>query len=262
MKMFLKIASLVLISSSIYANNVSKEQCEKKDNEEFIFAGGECINYFVEEGDIENALTIIVHGAWPVGTNTLARYSTFAANLSMSTDITTVAFSLPGYSKSSQNNLEVLTKKGSKPRRAGTVEYVEFLGKFIHALKEKFEAKTINVVSHSAGAMMSSTLSAYEPGLIDNLVLAGGAYKSKDIDNVGKNIISVYNYLDKIPKTTNYLLVYGTEDKISKPHKTIDFYNELKSRNINAKLVAAKGHAHVDLDMSDASVDAITEMFE
>ena len=43
------------------ANLVSEPQCTDK-GEEYIFAGGECIQFYESEGDKENELNIIVHG--------------------------------------------------------------------------------------------------------------------------------------------------------------------------------------------------------
>jgi alpha-beta hydrolase superfamily lysophospholipase len=251
----------IVLSINIFANSISKDICEK-DKENFIFAGGECINYFEETGDINNVLNIIIHGAWADGTNTLARYAPFASNISMATDITTVAIALPGYSKSSTNNLKSLMYKDDKPKKAGTKEYVVFLGKLIEALKEKYNAKTINVMAHSAGAMMSATLSGYKPNLIQNIALAGGIYKVKDISKTTKELISIDNYLDKISKQTKYLVIYGEKDTISKPSNSKQFYKELKLRNIDVKIVEVKDFKHIDLDMSDDSIEAFSLLVE
>jgi pimeloyl-ACP methyl ester carboxylesterase len=260
MKKIFILTLLVLLSSNIYANTISQDKCEQND-EEFIFAGGECINYFVEEGDKEDELTIILHGAWPDGTNTLARYSPFASNVSMATDITTVAIALPGYSKSSTNNLKSLTFKDNNPRKAQTKEYVLFLGETIKALKLKFNAKTINVVAHSASAMMSSTLTALEPNLIQNIALAGGKYTIKDKNN-NQNLISINDYLDTLSTNTKYLIIYGTKDKIAPAKHSKDLHNKLIKKGINSKIIAVKDFAHLDLDMTDESIEAITTMLE
>ena len=256
-----KILILLIISLSIYANTISKEKCLQNEDE-FIYAGGECINYFFEEGDKDNILNIIIYGAWKHGTNTLARYTPFAQTIAMNTDISTVAIALPGYSKSSSNKLKSLMYKDDKPKKAANKEYIVFLSKLIKALKNKYNAKTINVIAHSAGAMMSASVSGYEIDLIQNIILAGGVYKVKDLDKNMKNTISVNNYINNLSKNTNYLLIYGSKDKISKPKNTNDFYNELKKRNINVKLVEVKDFGHIDLDMSDTSVEAISLMLE
>ena len=53
--------SSLLISSSLFASNISKEDCAKK-GDNFIFAGNECIQFYKSKGDTEDALNIIVHG--------------------------------------------------------------------------------------------------------------------------------------------------------------------------------------------------------
>ena len=45
--------------------------------------------------------------------------------------------------------------------------------------------------------------------------------------------------------------------------KVLLFYgNDLKKRDINVKLLEVKDFEHIDLDMSDESIDAITNMLE
>lgn len=248
----------LLLGVSLFAQKISLDECSQK-GEEFIFAGGECIQYSISEGDIEDRLNIIVHGTWDEGTNTLGRYAPFAESLSMATDITSIAVSLPGYSKSSTNNFTSLSHKGVK-NLAAKKEYVLFLGDLIEALKKKYNAKTINYIGHSAGAMMGATLSGLKPELINNIALAGGRY---DIHKEEKgNLISMVDVLDNVNKNMNILFIYGTKDKISKPEVTIEFFKIAKEKGLKAKLVKVEGAEHIDLDMSDTSVEAITEMLE
>ena len=68
--------------------------------------------------------------------------------------------------------------------------------------------------------------------------------------------------IDNINKETNFLFIYGTEDKISKPEVTTDFFKVATSKGLKAKLVKAEGAGHIDLDMTDESIEAITEMLE
>ena len=258
MKNLLKLSILLLISINLYASRVTQEQCNNK-GDGFIFAGGECINYFEEEGDKQGVLNIVIHGAWKDGTNTLARYAPFASDLSMNTDITTVAVALPGYSKSSTNNLVSLLHNKPRATRSGKKEYVEFLANLIEALKKKYNAKTINVISHSAGAIMAATITGYRPNLIQNIALAGGRYDLSHFD--GKNkLIGISDYINNIPKNTNFLIIYGTKDTISKPDISKFFYKLLKEKGYKATLLEVKGHEHLDLDMSDESVEAFVNM--
>ncbi len=94
---------------------------------------------------------VIVHGTWDEGTNTLGRYAPFAETMNLNTDLTTIAISLPGYSKSSTNNFSSLAHKGIK-NLAAKKEYILFLGELIKSLKDKYEAKVVTYVGHSAGA--------------------------------------------------------------------------------------------------------------
>ena len=249
---------LILITLSLYSKNISKEEC--LGQEDMIFIQNECINYFVEEGDVEGKLNIIVHGAWKDNTNTLARYTPFASTLSMNTDITTIAFAMPGYSKSSTNNLQGLLHD-KKITRFGKKEYINFVHNVLATFKHKYKAKQLNVIAHSAGAAIVSTISAKYPMLIKNTFLAGGRY---DLSNYKgqDNLIATNNYINNIGDYTNYMIIYGEKDNISKPKVSIDFYNKLKSLNKKAVLLEVKNHKHLDLDMSDDSIEAISSVLE
>merc|ERR1711879_292628 len=238
------------------AKKINEDEC-KDLGEDFIFAGGECIEYRTFEGDSNDHIMVIVHGTWDEGTNTLGRYGPFAESMNMNTDLTTIAVSLPGYSGSSTNNFTSLAHKGVK-NQAARKDYVLFLGEVIKSLKDKFEAKTVTYVGHSAGAMMGATLSGLKPNLIQNIALAGGRY---DIHKEEKgDLISMIDVIDNINKDMNILFIYGTADKISKPEVTTDFFKVAVDKGLKAKLVKAEGAEHIDLDMTDASVEAITSM--
>ena len=263
---FLKISCLSLLltlsSSTLLATNlVTQEQCENKDSDEYIFAGGECIQYYLAEGDEESEITLLVPGTWPEGTNTLGRYAPFADNLSMATDITTIAIALPGYSDSSTNKFQALSHD-EKTYLAGQKAYIRFLSDLVQELKNKFEATKVNYVGHSAGAMIGSTLTGFTPGIIDTLTSVGGSY---DIHKKVKNrddLISLVDYIDKVDTKTEFLLIYGTADKISEPIVTQDFYKILNKKGFNARLIEVKNAPHLDLDMTDTSVEAIVNMLE
>ena len=257
--MFKKVLlSSIVLATSLFAGNVSKEDCLKK-GENFIFAGNECIQYKKFSGDTKGALNIIVHGTWNEGTDTLARYAPFAEDLAMRTDITTIAVALTGYSGSSTNKFPSLSHKGVESLGAKK-EYVEFLGALVEALKNKYEASKLTYIGHSAGCMMGATLTGLRPELINNIVCAGGVYDIKKEKPALKDAISIVDVLDKVNKEIKFVLVYGTADDISKPQTTIDFYNLAKDKGFDVKLVEAKDAPHIDLDMTSESKDAIEEL--
>lgn len=256
MKNFFIVLS-VFFCINVFAE-VSKEQCASK-GEEYIFAGGECIEFVENEGDIEGSLIIIVHGTWDAGTNTLGRYAPFGETLTMATDITSVAVALPGYSGSSTNNLQSLVHNGAK-NQAARKEYVDFLGELVLALKTKYKATKVTYVGHSAGAMMGATLTGFKPELINNMVAAGGRYDIHEVSD-NKELVSIIDVMDKV-KNTKFLLIYGTADKISKPKVTKEFYKIAKAKSFDVKIVEVKDAVHIDLDMTDTSIEAITELLE
>ncbi len=251
--------SFFVLSTASFAKPVSKEMCVAKGNG-FIFAGGECIAYKAVLGDKEGSLTIIVHGTWPEEANVLARYTTFAEDLNMLTDTTTVAIALTGYSGSSTNNFTALSHDKTK-NLAAQKEYIVFLDELIKALKIKYKATTVNYVGHSAGAMMGATLMGLDPELIQNIALTGGRY---DIHAVSKEkgLISAVDVLDKINKKAKLVLIYGTKDEISRPEVTKDFYTLAKKQGLHVKLVEVKDAPHLDLDRTQTSMEAISKMLE
>jgi len=256
----LPLFTLLFTTHLFSANIVNEEQCKIK-GEEFIYAGGECIQYYVSEGDMESEINIIVHGTWEAGTNTLGRYAPFADNLSMATDITTIAISLPGYSDSSTNNFQALSHKGTK-NLAAQKKYISFLSDLIQKLKIQFEAKKVNYIGHSAGAFIGSTLTGFTPSLIDTMTSVGAGYDIHTKVKNSKNLISLIDYMDRVDKNIEFLLVYGTKDKISPPEISKKYYEALKKAGLKVKLVKVVDAPHIDLDMSDTSVEAIVEMLD
>lgn len=249
---------LFFSTSFLFSKTISSEECQQKEDG-FVYAGGECINYAMFEGDDNEKLIIIVHGTWDEGSNVLGRYAPFAENVNMSTDLTTIAVALPGYSSSSLNKLKSIGSKEYN-HQAATKEYVEFLEKLVIALKDKYESKEITLVGHSAGAMMSASLAGLNNTLLNNVVLVAGRYERPDYANE-KHLLAI-DVLDKMNKNSKFVMTYGTKDKISKPSVTKDFYNKMKTQGLNVKLVEVKDAAHIDLDMTDKNVEAIAALFE
>ena len=259
-KRVLTILFLVFLSLNLEAKKINEKECVSL-GEKFIFAGDECIEFVSFEGDTNEHIIVIVHGTWDEGTNTLGRYAPFAETMNMNTDLTTIAVALPGYSGSSTNNLPSLADKKVHTNQAGRKVYVEFLGKIISSLKEKYEASEVTLIGHSAGARMAATLTGLEANLVQNVALAGGGYTTKP-ENKGEGFLSFSDVIDNASKDTNYLFIYGTEDKISKPEVTTEFFKIALEKGLNAKLVKVEGAAHIDLDMTDTSIEAITNMLE
>ncbi|BFU78194.1 hypothetical protein ALC152_14090 [Arcobacter sp. 15-2] len=250
-----------LLTTNIYSKDIVTEaQCNTK-GDEFIFAENECIQYYVSEGDTESEINILVHGTWPEGTNTLARYAPFAENLAMSTDVTTIAVALPGYSSSSTNNFQALSHNGEE-NLAAQKSYITFLSELVTKLKEKYDATKVNYIGHSAGAMMGSTLTGFTPGLLDTITSAGGRYDIHEVVKSDKDLVSLIDYIDKVDSSTEFLLIYGTKDTISKPSVTKKFYQILEEKGLTATLIEVEGAPHLDLDMTSESVDAIVEMLD
>lgn len=255
-KIFFIFGIATLLGGSLFGNST---KCEK-EGDNFIYAGGECLEFYKVDGEIKETLNIIVHGNWPEGSNTLARYAPFADNIAMTTDITTVTFALPGYSKSSSNKLQMLAKGGKTPL-AITKEYISFIGEVVAAFKKKYQAKTVTYIGHSAGAMMGASLAGTKPNLIQNIALAGGKYIFEDIPK-NKDIIRPIDVVENFHKDLKMVLVYGGKDSVSPPKFTVDFYDILKVRGVDVKLVESLQSEHLDLDMTDESVAAIATLVE
>lgn len=254
---FFKIAFLItLFTSVLYA---SESSCTSK-GKGYIYVQNECLQIAIFETEDSDSLNIILHGTWDRGTNILGRYSPFAESLNMITDYTTVAVALPGYSNSTINSYPSLDNDKIE-NLAANEEYVRFVAEVIKKLKKKYNAQTINFVGHSAGAMIGATITGLYPDLINNIALVGGRYNIHEVSNE-KDLISAVDVIDDISKETNILLIYGTEDKISKPEVTKNFYKLSKDKGLLVKLVEVKGAPHLDLDMHDISVEAITELLE
>ncbi len=257
MKQLLFIA-MILSTSLLYSKTITKNTCQNlKGN--YIWSSGECIQYAFYPGEKKDILLVTIHGAWKEGADTLSRYKLFAENLNMETDVSTVAIALPGYSGSSANHIQALTHNKNALHMAATKKYIDFLATLLKDLKKKFHAKYLIVVAHSAGALTTATILGYKPHLIQNALLAGGRYDIHKIDN-DKALISATDLIDKIPKETKIVLVYGTKDTISKPQVTKEFYKLAKSKDLNVTLIKIKDAPHLDLDMQDKSIEAIKKL--
>lgn len=249
------ILSVLSIATLSFAT-VSQDQCNKK-GDNFIFAGGECIQFKAYKGETPKAITIVVHGTWDAGTNTIGRYGPFAETLVMNTDITTIAVALPGYSDSSTNNLKSLSHGGGSVYKP---EYIDFIAALVNELKMKYNAEIVNYMGHSAGASLGANMIAKHPGIVATLTAAGGRYNlNKFKEDEKKDLYSIGDHMDQVGDT-KILLVYGTEDKISEPKVTTNFYEKAKKAGLDVTIVKAQGAPHIDLDMTDASVEAFTEM--
>lgn len=258
-KSFILILIFMFFSFSSYAIEVTKEECLAKE-ENFIFVSGECIEYRSFEGDENNHIIIIVHGTWDEGSNTLGRYEPFAETMNLNTDLTTIALALPGYSNSSENSFKSLASKEIK-NQAATKDYALFVASLIKAFKKQFEAKTVTYIGHSAGARIGATITGLKPKLIQNIALVGGRYELR-VENKNKGFIAFADLIDSVNKDINYLFVYGSEDKISKPEITTEFFKKAQEKGLKAKLVKVEGAGHIDLDMTDQAIEAIVEMLE
>ena len=258
-KSFILITIFMVFSFSSYAIEVTKEECLAKE-ENFIYASGECIEYRSFEGEENDHIIIIVHGTWDEGTNTLGRYEPFAETLNLNTDLTTIALALPGYSNSSENKFKSLASKEIK-NQASRKDYALFLASLIKAFKKQFKAKTLTYIGHSAGARIGATITGLKPNLIQNIALIGGSYEVKE-ENKNKGFIAFYDVIDFVNKDTNFIFIYGTKDKISKPKITTEFFKKAIKKGLKAKLIKVEDSGHIDLDMTDQSIEAINEMLE
>lgn len=261
LKLVLASILLSLLTTNIYgAGKVSENQCIDK-GDGYIFAGDECIQYYISEGKKESEINIVVHGTWPDGLDIFRRYLPFAENLAIATDITTIAVALTGYSDSSTNNFQSLGY--NKQENLGAQKkYIEFLSDLVKKLKNKYNATKVNYIGHSAGAMMGATLTGFTPGLVNTMASVGGRYDIHEKVKDSKDLISLVDYIDKVDPKTEFLLVYGADDIVSEPSVTKDFYKVLEEKDLKATLVEIDTVAHEYLDTTYITVNAIVEMLD
>ena len=94
------------------------------------------------------------------------------------------------------------------------------------------------------------------------MISTGAGYDIHSKVKDSKGLISLIDYLDEVDKNTEFLLVYGTKDKISEPKITKDYYNALLKAGYKATLIEVVDAPHIDLDMTDTSVEAIVDMLD
>lgn len=258
-KLLLAFILFSLLITNIYgAGIVSENQCIDK-GDRYIFAGDECIQYYISEGKKESEINIVVHGTWPDGLDIFRRYIPFTKNLAISTDITTIAVALTGYSDSSTNNFQSLGYN-KKENLGAQKKYIEFLSDLVKKLKNKYSATKVNYIGHSAGAMMGATLTGFTPGLVNTMTSVAGRYDIHEKVKASKGLISLVDYIDKVDSKTEFLLVYGADDIVSEPSVTKDFYKVLEEKSLKATLIEIDTVAHEYLDTTYITVNAIVEM--
>jgi alpha-beta hydrolase superfamily lysophospholipase len=252
----------LIVAALFFANSVFadvKSDCESK-GDGFIYAKNECINYKLFEGD-EEGLNIVVHGTWDEGTDIIARYSPFAEDVAMSSDISTISLALPGYSQSSSNNLKAIGSKEIK-NLAATKEYVEFFAELVENLKQKYDSKKTTIIAHSAGCMLSATALGQKDVFVDSLLCAGGAYDIHKKAPEQKGLISAVDVIDNISKDTNIMIVYGTADDVSTPQMNKEFYDLAKEKGLKVELIEAKDAPHMELEMTNEAKNALFKALE
>jgi len=247
---------LILLSYS-YANKGKPSACDTSKHQ-FIFSKTECINYVYEEADDEDNLIIFIHGSWKEGSDTLKKYTPFMEDLVLNTDVSTIIIALPGYSKSSSNVFEAISKKGFSSL-IYTKEYLDLIKDVILRLKKKYKKKTLTLVAHSAGASLATTLYGYDNTLIQNMIAIAGSYNT---DPANKDLYSANKTYKNINKKSKLVLIYADNDKISPPNKSTDFYALVKKEKVLVKLIEVKNAAHLNLELRDEVMDEILEVFE
>lgn len=244
-----------------------KKECNKlQQTGNFVFGRGECLNYYVVNGTKKDEINILIHGSWERGSDPLEdKYNYLADEFATKTSITSIALAMPGYSESTNNRYQDMSWRENKTVIPAEEEFIKIVSQAIQNLKNKYNAKKVNIYGHSSGAMIGGILSGYTPGLIDKYILLGGAYDiyhTYRFNNWGtKNsgLISSVDFVSEVDKNAKYLVIAGENDKKADPSFAENYVKLLKEEGIKAKVLVIKGVGHSGLEVNDEVLEASFE---
>lgn len=243
---------------SIEELEVYKQECQdmKKNNKDsFIFAKGECLNYIVSWGDAQKSeINILLHGSWRENSSPVAqRFTEIADDFRDNTNITSIALAMPGYDESTSNRYSNMNWKNTNVIPANE-SFVKIISQAIKNLKIKYNATKVNIYGKSSGAMLGGIISGYSPGLLDKVILLGGAYNiyfTYEYNGWGRmspGFISAVNYIDLVDKKTSFLVIAGGKDKKANPIFAKRYVKKLNKAGIKAKVVVFKDLEHSGME--------------
>ena len=236
-----------------------KKECKKiqNDNEDshFIFAQGECLEYYEAKGSKKDEITVLIHGSWPRGSDPLERrYAQIADDMSRETSITTLALAMPGYSYSTSNRYKDMSWRENKTVIPAEEEFVKIVASFIQKLKTKYHAKKVNIFGKSSGAMLGGIISGYQPGLIDKYILMGGAYdvyftyRHNNWGTKNPGLLSSVDFVSDVKKDAQFLIIAGENDRKAPPLFATQYKKRLNNEEINAEVLVIQGAKHSSLE--------------
>ncbi|MDA7948477.1 MAG: alpha/beta hydrolase [Hyphomicrobiaceae bacterium] len=161
--------------------------------------------------------------------------------LSQNERIVSVAMVRPGYTDGKGGKSE-----GSNHRRRDsyTKPNITATGEAIANLKKRHNAKRVVLIGHSGGAAMAGVIIGMFPDLVDKAILVSCPCNIRRWRKRWKRSLSPSSFVNKVPATTEVIVVVGKKDRITSRKLSADYAASLKKRNINVKLSVVESAGH------------------
>lgn len=271
MKKLLNILLLFVNFTFLTSCNVNSQNtdCDKKDSLNFVKSSYGCtyFKYFKSDSLLNNPnLVILLHGDAPFNPPSY-QYKLGKILERQTKNTIIVAVLRPGYTDNEGNHSDGI--KGNTTGDNYTMEVINNLTEVVKELKIRYKPNQTIIVGHSGGAAISADIISSTSNLIDKSVLVScpcdvekwRSYMSSKQpfyrpwkDSVKS--ISPIKMVDSLNSKVTMTLIHGTKDDVVPFDISNNYYQKLKNRDINVKLIKLDNEGH-EIFLSDIVVSTI-----
>jgi len=249
--------------------NSQNTDCDKKDSLNFVKSSYGCtyFKYFKSDSLLNNPnLVILLHGDAPFNPPSY-QYKLGKILERQTKNTIIVAVLRPGYTDNEGNHSDGI--KGNTTGDNYTMEVINNLTEVVKELKIRYKPNQTIIVGHSGGAAISADIISSTSNLIDKSVLVScpcdvekwRSYMSSKQqfyrpwkDSVKS--ISPIKMVDSLNSKVTMTLIHGTKDDVVPFDISNNYYQKLKNRDINVKLIKLDNEGH-EIILSDIVVSTI-----
>ncbi|HWB27380.1 MAG TPA: prolyl oligopeptidase family serine peptidase [Chitinophagaceae bacterium] len=199
-------------------------------------------------------LVIVLHGDAPFN-NPGYQYILVSLLAKENTNTLAVAILRPGYTDS--ENVHSPGVRGLTTGDNYTKGVVDDIAAAINNLKVLYHPANTVIAGHSGGSAITADIISTHPGIADAAAIVSCPCNvtewrahMKVLQNNAKvwdtpvQSLSPNELVNGISKKTNIVIVTGDKDNVAPTTLSINYYNQLKQRGLNARLVTVKGAGH------------------
>ncbi len=212
-------------------------------------------NVYKSEGLTNNpTLVIVLHGDAPFNKPGY-QYATAKIIAGQNKNTIAVGMLRPGYTDPDGNR-----SAGTRGLTTGdnyTPENINAIAEVIAYLKKLYHPSKTILAGHSGGSAITADIIGVQPLLVDDAVIVSCPcnvpqwrdFMSKKqpgytawrnaVSSISPNTVA-----DKVDKHTKVVIISGSDDDVAPTQLSVDYYNQLKKRGIDCKLIQIPGEKH------------------